>query len=157
MIGKFAITSVFLFLMWVALAGAHPQELFFGAAAAIMVSAFVTVYYFSTPLLKLRHIASLRLLKFIPIFLYNEIKAHLKMVAIIYSPRLRIDPAMIEIPVYLKKDMGITATATAITLLPGTFTVHADKKKLLVHTISNTDAAVASSKRIEQQFGEVFT
>jgi len=157
LIKKFVTTSIFLFLMWLALAGTHPQEIFFGAVISILISLFVSVYYFSDPLLKVRHFAPLKLLLFIPIFIYQEIIAHLKLVTIIYSPRLHINPGIVKVPLYLKRTLGITATAAAITMLPGTFTVHADKKRLVVHSITNPDDAVASSKKIERQLGEVFT
>jgi len=156
LIKKFATTFIFLFMMWVALAGTHAQELFFGAVVAITISLFVSVYYFSDPLLKIHHVASLKFLAFIPTFIWEEIKAHLKLVLIIYSPSLKINPAIVRVPTYLKSELGITATATAITLLPGTFTVHADSSRFLVHSITNPDQAVASTKKLERQIGEVF-
>jgi multicomponent Na+:H+ antiporter subunit E len=67
--------------------------------------------------------------------------ASFRVALIVLSPRLNIRPAVVAIPLDLKRDDQITIFANMITLTPGTLSldVSDDKKTLYVHTIDMDD------------------
>lgn len=79
----------------------------------------------------------------------------------VLSPRMPIDPALIEYPLRLTRDFEITLLSNLITLTPGTMTVDVstDRKTLLIHVLdaSDPEAVIASIRNgFERQIGEAF-
>jgi multicomponent Na+:H+ antiporter subunit E len=71
------------------------------------------------------------LLAYMPYFLYREIVAHLEVISLIFSGRIK--PGIVEVNNPHKSDFGTTALANSITLTPGTVTLELDSDKLYVH------------------------
>lgn len=74
-------------------------------------------------------------------FLWEVVKGSLRVAAIVVSPHLNIRPAVVAVPLDIKRDDQITIFANMITLTPGTLSldVSSDKKTLYVHTIDMDD------------------
>jgi multicomponent Na+:H+ antiporter subunit E len=70
-------------------------------------------------------------------FLWQMIKANVHVAARVLSPRFRMHPGVIAIPLEVQTDAEITLLANLITLTPGTLSidVSADRKVLYVHTM----------------------
>ena len=56
----------------------------------------------------------------------------------VWSPKLPIDPEMVEIPYDLRTSIGLVTYANSITLTPGTVTVEVNEEKrtLLIHALT---------------------
>ncbi|MGD2074523.1 MAG: Na+/H+ antiporter subunit E [Gammaproteobacteria bacterium] len=72
---------------------------------------------------------------FLGVFLWELVKANLNVARLVFSPRIRIKPGIVEIRTRLKSSMGRLALANAITLTPGTLVVDIKDDALFVHWI----------------------
>jgi multicomponent Na+:H+ antiporter subunit E len=89
------------------------------------------------------------------------VKANLYVMLLVFSPRIRIRPAIVEIKTDLKSPMGRLALANTITLTPGTLVVDIKDDSLFVHwiNISTTDpveATEAISGRFEKYLKVIY-
>ncbi len=86
-------------------------------------------------------------------FIKELIKANIQVAKAVFVSNNKLNPAIIEIPLVLKSDMGITLLANMITLTPGTLSldVSKDRKKLYVHVLS-TDNYQATIEEIQLGF-----
>lgn len=126
--------NLLLALAWVALTGAFsPVNFVIGLVlgyAALLMTQQVTgqTSYFR----KIRTVASFALF-----FMWEVIKANLRVAYDVLSPRQRITPGIIAIPLDAKTDAEITFLANLITLTPGTLSldVSEDRKVLYIHAM----------------------
>ncbi len=82
-----------------------------------------------------------KILSFILYFIYELILANIKVAYDVLTPKHRMKPAIIAVPLTADKDFEITVLANLITLTPGTLSldVSSDKKVLYVHSMYITD------------------
>jgi len=87
------------------------------------------------------------------VFFYEVIVANLQVLKLVFTPRLKLRPVFLELPLDLKNDLSITILAFMITLTPGTLSVDVseDRKYILVHCI-NTKEPQKVSDRIKRRF-----
>jgi multicomponent Na+:H+ antiporter subunit E len=92
-------------------------------------------------------------LKLLVVFVRELVVANVQVAWWILRPRLRIQPALIRLPIELKSDAAITALAGMISLTPGTVTVDVapDRRSLIVHCLNVPDIA-AAKRSIKQLF-----
>ena len=78
---------------------------------------------------------------FVIYFIYELILANLKVAYDIITPKHRMKPSIIAVPLSAQKDFEITILANLITLTPGTLSldVSTDKKVLYVHSMYASD------------------
>ena len=98
---------------------------------------------------------------YLSVFFYELVKANLNVMLLVFSPRINISPAIVEIKTELKSPMGRLALANTITLTPGTLVVDIQDDSLFVHwiNISTTDpvgAAEAISGRFEKYLKVIY-
>jgi len=155
-IGKFLSTFVILIIIWFSLSGITYQETIIGIFLAVAISAVISTKVIPNRISKMSLRGLFLLLLFIPKFLLYEILNHLKLLKIIYSPKLKIDPAIIEVPLNLKQKLQITSVATAVTMLPGTFSLDYDDK-LHIHTIDKNEKVADFTHRLEKELGRAFS
>jgi len=132
--------NVLLALAWLALSGDFsPVNFVIGfllGYAALWITQHVTeqVSYFR----KVRTVVSFALF-----FLWEVVKANLRVAYDVLTPRMRITPAIIAIPLDARTDAEITFLANLITLTPGTLSldVSEDRKILYIHAmyVENVD------------------
>lgn len=74
-------------------------------------------------------------------FLGELVKANLRMMIVVFSPRLSIRPAVVAIPLDVRSNAEITLLANLITLTPGTLylDVSQDRCVMYVHTMHVDD------------------
>jgi multicomponent Na+:H+ antiporter subunit E len=126
--------NLLLALAWVALTGEFSPANFvigflFGYVSLLMTQRLRgNITYFK----KVR-----RVIGFTFFFLWEVIKANLRVAYDVLSPRQRITPAILAIPLEAKTDAEITFLANLITLTPGTLSldVSSDRKVLYVHAM----------------------
>lgn len=130
--------AVFLLLLalWILLtASLQPAELALGT----LVSLVVTIV--SRPRLQL--FSGVRLTPLAPVYLFRYlgyllvalIRSNLDMARRVLSPRLPLDPAVVEVHTDLRSAIGRLALANSITLTPGTLSVDVHDDRILVHWI----------------------
>lgn len=94
-------------------------------------------------------------LRLLAVFLFEMFVANVQVAWWILRPRLRVQPAMIRLPIELKSDVAITTLAGMISLTPGTISVDVapDRKSLEVHCLNVTDIE-ATKRSIKKMFEE---
>jgi multicomponent Na+:H+ antiporter subunit E len=76
-------------------------------------------------------------LYYIPLFIWECIKANIDVAYRVGHPDLPINPGIVKVKTTLKSDTGLTFLANSITLTPGTMSVDIDKENgfLYIHWI----------------------
>ncbi|MBE9567868.1 MAG: Na+/H+ antiporter subunit E [Proteobacteria bacterium] len=87
-------------------------------------------------------------LKYLGIFFIELIKANINVMRLVFSPRIDINPGIVEIKTDLKSPIGRLALANTITLTPGTLVVDIKDGSLFVHCINigSTDQVKATEE-----------
>jgi multicomponent Na+:H+ antiporter subunit E len=82
-----------------------------------------------------------KLISFIIYFLYELILANIKITVDVLTPKDRMQPVIVAVPLDAKTDFEITLLANLITLTPGTLSldVSEDRKVLYVHSMYVSD------------------
>jgi multicomponent Na+:H+ antiporter subunit E len=76
-------------------------------------------------------------LDFIVYYLYNLAKANFYIAWDILTPKMRMKPAFMEIPVNLESDFGLLLFSNLLSMTPGTISmdISEDKKTVQVHVL----------------------
>jgi multicomponent Na+:H+ antiporter subunit E len=100
---------------------------------------------------------------YIPVFVWECLKANLDVAYRIIHPGLPIRPGIVKVMTSLKSEMGLTFLANSITLTPGTLTVDIDKNTgvlyvhwLCVRSTEGEDATRRIVKRFEGIVKKIF-
>jgi len=137
---------VWLLLTWVP----DWQHLVIGIFVALLVSFLTGDMFVKRP----RHFLDLERYKwfiyFIPVFLWECLKANIDVAYRVGHPDLPISPGIVKIKTNLKSDTGLTFLANSITLTPGTMCVDIDRDKgyLYIHWINVKDKDVEKATKI---------
>lgn len=139
--GKFTLAFITILVGWIILtASLAVEELIVGILVSLIVSAVASKGFTEGRARgKIHPRRWAYFLAFLAMTAWREITAHLRVIAIILSPWLSIQPGVVELRSSLKKESTLTALANSITITPGTATVDIDKSKLWVHCIDKTD------------------
>jgi multisubunit Na+/H+ antiporter MnhE subunit len=83
-----------------------------------------------------------QIISFILFYLYKLIQANFFIAWDILTPGMRVDPAIIRVPVTIKSDFGILLFSNLLSMTPGSLSldISMDKKFLLVHVLYNQDS-----------------
>ncbi len=148
---------IWCFLNWVP----DWQHLVVGVFVASLV-AFIIGDLFITRPYTLKH--PLRywyfLFYYIPVFLWECIKANVDVAYRVLHPKLPIAPGIVKIKTNLKSDTALTFLANSITLTPGTLSVDIDRDNgiLYVHWINVKAKNVeAATKIIAERFEKILS
>ena len=87
------------------------------------------------------------------VFIYEVIVANLQVIRLVFTPRLKLKPVFLYLPLEIKNDLGITLLAFMITLTPGTLSIDVteDRKYIIVHCL-NTHEPKKVSDHIKSRF-----
>ncbi|MDP2922063.1 MAG: Na+/H+ antiporter subunit E [Candidatus Omnitrophota bacterium] len=137
------------------------QHLIVGLAVAAFV-AFITGDLF-TPSLQAgtgfsRITRYLWLCYYVPMFLWECLKANIDVALRVLNPKLPINPGIVKVKTTLKSDTGLTFLANSITLTPGTLCVDIDAEKgiLYIHWIDvKTQDADKATELIVKPFEKI--
>ena len=125
----------------------------------ILVSAFVS-FVIGDMFVKRPHLLKhpqryLWFFYFVPVFIWECLKANLDVAYRVAHPDLPINPGIVKVRTTLKSDTGLTFLANSITLTPGTMSVDIDREGgfLYIHWIDVKDKEVwRATEMIVQQF-----
>ena len=119
------------------------------AAIALAFASFARVY----SVIRWSPKVILYYLMYLGMFLVELTKANLNVMRLVFSPRIDIEPGIVEIKTSLKSPIGRLALANSITLTPGTLVVDIKEDSLFIHwiNVSATDP-VAAAEEISARF-----
>ena len=128
-----------LMVVWLVLNDSfHPHVLIAGVVfSGVLALAFgknAEVYSY----IRLDPKALIYTVMFFFVFLWELAKANLDVAMRVISPKVRINPGIVEIKTKLKSPLSRIALANAITLTPGTLTVDIKGDSLFIHWIDVT-------------------
>jgi len=86
-------------------------------------------------------------LMYLAVFFIELTRANFNVMRLVFSPRIRIEPGIVEIKTRLKSPIGRLALANSITLTPGTLVVDIKEDSLFIHwiNIGETDPVAATN------------
>lgn len=134
------------------------QELLVGAIVAMIVSYFTSRFFVKEDGLWLfKNFRILNLIVFIPMYIWELIKANWDVAKRALSPNIKVKPAIVKIDTDLKSDWGLAMLSNCITLTPGTITMDIyeedDKNSMYIHWINaETEDTEEASKIIKGKF-----
>jgi multicomponent Na+:H+ antiporter subunit E len=135
---RVVLTFVMSFLLWMLLVGSlYPQEIGAGLVVALLVAIISYRRLSILDGLLLSPLAPVHMLRYLGYFVITLIRANLDMARRVISPRLPINPCMVEVRTQLRSDLGRMLLANSITLTPGTLSVRVQEDYLLVHWIDS--------------------
>lgn len=82
------------------------------------------------------------------IFLWDLVAASLEVARIVLSPRIRVRPAIIVVPVSVRKPWAVALFAYFTSLTPGSTCLHVseDRRRLYLHVLNAADPEVAIAR-----------
>ena len=151
---RYLFSTAVYFLFWLAYTSSLQQsELLTGLIVSLLLSLF-TYQSFSRENTQNNIISRLfAFIKYIPVFLWEMLKANLDVAKRVVNPSLPINPGIIEIKTDLKSDRAKLFLANSITLTPGTLTVDIIDDIFYVHWIDvSTNDPAEQKKMISEKF-----
>ena len=131
---------IFAFAVWCILCWVpDTQHLIAGAVVALIVAAIMGSMFVTRPHMLFNPIRIFYFLFwYIPIFIWELIRANFDVAYRVIHPSMPIKPGIVRLKTELKSDTGLTFLANSITLTPGTLTVDINKDEgiLYIHWIN---------------------
>lgn len=101
-----------------------------------------------------------KFVSFVVFFIYDLVKSNLRVAYDVLTPRHRMRPGVLGIPLDITTDREITILANLITVTPGTLSldVSSDRRVLYIHAmyIDDEDELRRDLKDLERRVHEVF-
>ena len=95
----------------------------------------------------------LNVLLYFAVFIEELVRANLNVLRLVLSPRIHIEPGIIEIQTTLKSPLGRLVLANSITLTPGTLVVDIKDDTLFIHWINvSARDPVSATRKIAGRF-----
>ncbi|WP_346856002.1 Na+/H+ antiporter subunit E [uncultured Draconibacterium sp.] len=148
-IKSFLISVVTIFVIWVLLNNKLSLEvLAFGGLIAVVVAIMFHRSYDIFEALKLNPKAIVYWFVYIFVFLTELVKSNLDVAFRVISPKLPINPGIVEVKTKLKSKLGRMILTNSITLTPGTFTVELLGDRIFVHWIDVKSEDIEEDTRL---------
>lgn len=150
------------FILWLLLTWTLSwQHLVAGVAVAFFVALFFGNMFVQEPRKYLQLRRYLWFIYYVPIFLWECLKANLDVAYRVIHPKMPIKPGIVKVRTNLKTDTAKTFLANSITLTPGTLSVDIEDQYLYIHWINvkSTDLEEASraiAGRFEKILAKIF-
>lgn len=128
------VANILLTVIWVALTGNFA----FGNYIFGFILSFFILWVISKEKKESTYFTLVpKVISFVFYFLYELVKANLQVAYEVSTPKLRMKPGIVMVPLDIQSDIGITLLANMISLTPGTLSldVSDDKKVLYVHAM----------------------
>lgn len=140
------------------------QHLAVGVFVAALVAFMVGDLFVTTPhTLSHPHRYWYFFVVYLPVFLWECLKANIDVAYRVLHPGLPINPGIVKVKTKLRSDAALTFLANSITLTPGTMSVDIDQDNgiLYIHwiTVRDTDIQAASERivgRFEPMLAKIF-
>ena len=130
--------SVFIvsFFTWLILTNSlSPNEAIIGVIVSIVISSIFTKYYSIKFSWNLPFKLLIFLFVYLPVFIWEMIKANFDVAARVLNPSLPLNPGFVEVKTNLKGRNSKLILANSITLTPGTLSLDVENESLYIHWI----------------------
>jgi multicomponent Na+:H+ antiporter subunit E len=129
---------IFLFILWIFLAGIDRQELIMGAIVSflLMLIFLKNASVFSE--IKINPKAFVYFMIYVFVFLGELFKSNIDVAFRVLNPKLPINPGIVRVRTKLQSKLGRIILANSITLTPGTLTVETKDDAFYIHWIDVT-------------------
>lgn len=134
------------------------QELIVGAIVSIVVAYFSSSFFSREDGLWLfKKFRFVNLIVFIPVYIWELIKANFSVAIKALSPNLNINPGIVKVTTELQSDYGLAMLSNCITLTPGTITMDiyedGNENAIYIHWIdATTEDTKEASEIIKGRF-----
>lgn len=149
---------IFLLIVWMLLAWPPDwQNLVIGLVVAVLIVILTGDLFVNQPGRK-NVKRYLWLFYYVPVFVWECIKANFDVAYRVIHPDLPIKPGIVKVKTKLKSDTGITLLANSITLATGTMTVDVERETgyLYIHWINVTEQDIdLTTKKIVSKFESI--
>ncbi|MCF7912456.1 MAG: Na+/H+ antiporter subunit E [Candidatus Cloacimonetes bacterium] len=158
---RFFFSFVFLFGLWLLLAGIDIQEIILGAGVALLISLLFSRQLSLYGEFRFSLKALLYSIIYIFIFLAALIRSNLDVALRVIQPVIPINPGIVHVKTQLKSPLARLILANSITLTPGTLTVETSGEDFYIHWIDvqasdETGATEAIVKNFEKYLEVIF-
>jgi len=126
------------FIIWLLLSWSiGPEHIFIGFLISAFISFVSSDIFEGKPRIFKNSSRYLWFLYYIPVFVWDCIKANIDGAYIVLHPDLPINPGIVKVKTTLRSEAGLTFLANSLTLKPGTMTIDIDKENgfLYVHWV----------------------
>lgn len=152
-------TFIVSFIIWLLVVGPYNPQLGWDVPSVlvgVIVAAIIALFWSHKIYMRgAWHILDIRryfwALLYLPVLLWEILKANLQVAYIVLHPELPVRPGIVRIKTRLRSQSGIAALADSITLTPGTLSINAEEDgTLYVHwlVVASEDEEVAKQKII---------
>lgn len=146
---RFIFTTAVYFLFWLAYTSSLVRSEIMAGLIISLILSYFTYQSFSRDKGNNNILSRfLAFLKYLPVFLWEMLKANLDVAKRVVDPSLPINPGIVEIKTKLKSDQAKLFLANSITLTPGTLTVDIIDDKFYIHWIDVTTEDPEEQKKI---------
>jgi len=155
--GSQTLTFLLAMLVWLLLTWKiEPGSVLIGLLISSIASIFFGELLTVTPGRFLNIKRYLWFLYYIPVFLWEMVKANIDVAYRVLHPKLPINPGIVKIKTNLKSEVSKTFLANSITLTPGTMTVDIIGNELYIHWIDVKEREVEKATRaISEKFEKI--
>jgi len=143
-----------MFLFWLAYTSSFKfEEMLAGLVISIIIAYFNYESFSKKGFSADIFTRLIKLLIYIPVFIWEMIKANIDVARRVINPELPINPGIVAINTELKSDIGKMFLANSITLTPGTLTVDVIDDIMYIHWIDvKTDNSEKQKNYISTKF-----
>ena len=143
-----AILFALLFSAWLLWSGAYSipgYPHFHGLVLALGVASCALVVWLHMRMERQHgdrssYVGALGFVTYLPWLLWQIVVSNLQIARVILSPRLPIDPRLVQVEAPLETDFGWAVLANSITLTPGTLSLDVRSGRILVHALTRESA-----------------
>jgi len=155
--GKFVYTFIVMFVIWMAFTTSlEPAELITGAFVSLILAFFTNRIFSCCGLKVLMPHKIIYFIQYFFIFIIALIKANFDIAKRVVSPKLPINPGIVEFKTKLTNGFARMVLANTITLTPGTLTIDVIKNTFYIHWIDVTsDDPEVVYKEIAESFEKI--
>lgn len=128
------------FLLWVIFNGNFTLEIcLFGIVIAAVIFAFTCKFMDYSVKQEIKNIRKIgKFLRYVCVLVIEIVKANFAVIHMILSEREELEPALVRFRSNMKTPAGRAFLANAITLTPGTITVHLENSDYVVHCLDES-------------------
>lgn len=128
------------FLLWVIFNGNFTLEIcLFGIVIAAVIFAFTCKFMDYSVKQEIKNIRKIgKFLRYVCVLVMEIVKANFAVIHMILSEREELEPALVRFRSNMKTPAGRAFLANAITLTPGTITVHLENSDYVVHCLDES-------------------
>ncbi|MCF6240221.1 MAG: Na+/H+ antiporter subunit E [Bacteroidales bacterium] len=153
-ISKLFYTWIILFIVWLAFTSTLAiEEVVTGLLVSLIVALLSFRFFTGTGLGIFAPKKIFYLIQYFFVFIGALIKANFHVAKIVLSPKLPINPGIVEFETKLKSDFAKMVLANSITLTPGTFTVDIVENRFYIHWL---EVSVTDEESVYKEIAEGF-